>query len=118
MATPQNRTVEKRLGLPGKTEERELFNRFDLFELLERYSPLADFYLDDYAYPNDNANIVIKEMVHNALMHSLIRYRNKNRHMEASTFTFFFTLLVNDIMADYAKEGLAYKVSISKIMGK
>jgi hypothetical protein len=38
--------------------------------------------------------------------------------MEASTFTFFFTLLVNDIMADYAKEGLAYKISISKIMGK
>ncbi len=118
MADHRHKTVEKRLGLPNKEEERELFAKFELYDLMERYSPLADFILDDYACPNENTSIVVEEMLHNALLMSLIRYRKKDRHLGDGTFTFFFTLLAGDIMKDYVEQGMAYKIAVSKVMGK
>lgn len=111
-----SKTIERSLGLPTKSEEREMFARFELFDLLERYAPLADYLLDDYACPNENTGIVIEEMIHNALLTSLINYRKKDQHLSESTFTFFFTLLTESIMNDYVQQGMAYRIALTKIL--
>lgn len=118
MTNHRNKTLEGRLRLPSKNEELELFTRFELAVLLERYAPLADFILDDYAYPNENTNIVVEEMLHNALLMSLIRYHKKDRYRDQSSFAFFYTMLAKDIMADYVKDGMAYQLSLTKVLEK
>lgn len=115
MAATKHMTIEKRLGLPDKAEERALFGTFDLYDLVERYTPLVDFLLEDYAYPSDNASLIIREMAHMSLLHCMMKFKNKNMHLGESSFSFFFTLLMRDLMNDYIREGTAYRISDTKI---
>ena len=115
MADHRSKTLEKRLGLPAKGDERRLFERFRLSELLDVYTPLADFIVDDYACPTENVSIIVDEAVHAALLAALIKYRGKGRHLESGTFGFFFGLLARDILEHYVKDGMIHKISETKV---
>lgn len=108
-------TIEQRLALPDKTEEQVLFGRFDLGELLDRYDPLVHFLIDDYICANSNTGIIVEELLHNALLKALMRFRSQNRHLGTLSFTFYYTMLARDIMNNLIKEGGIYRLSDTKI---
>jgi hypothetical protein len=115
--TPETSTIaiEKRLGLPSQEEERVLFQKFDLFDLIEKYSPLADFLVDDYVCPNRNMSVIVEEVVHNILLRALIKFRAGRKGSDNIPFVLFYSTLVHEVMDDYVKDNMVARLSETKI---
>lgn len=114
----RNITVERKLGLPKKEEEIQMFLNYDLVAVFDRYLPLADYLLDDYICPNNECRILAEETVYQALLVSIIKFRRLKRYELDTTFTFFFSYFVADLMNDFIKEGKAYRVSSLQVESK
>lgn len=111
----RNILVERRLKLPNKEQEIELFLNYDLINVFDRYLPLADYLMDEYACPNDDVRMIVEETVYNALLATVIKFRRIKRYEKETTFTTFFSCLVRDILDDIAKGGKIYKISKMQI---
>ena len=107
----QNTLVAENLHLPTKQQEIDLFNNYDLVSVFDKYLPLADYILDEYACPTDEISMHAEETAYTTLMNTIILFRRKKMYEKPTLLSQFVTELIRSFIDEYEKDGMLYKVS-------
>ncbi len=110
------RIIEEQLGLPDKIEEADLFADYDMVAVFDRYLPLADYLLDQYACPNDGVRMVVEETMYTALMMAISKFRRAGLYKKEDSFACFLVQILSEFMDEFAKEGKVYKIDHLQVM--
>lgn len=104
------------LRIPTKSEEFDLFTNYDMVAVFDRYLPLADYILDEYASPSDEISIMAEETAYTALMTMIAQFRRSKGYETNVPFSQLVSRTMYAFMDEFEKEGKLYKISKSFVM--
>ncbi len=110
-------SLAQTLNLPSKTEEFDMFTTsYDVIAIFDRYLPLAEFILDEYACPNDEVSMHVEESIYMTMIGSIANFRRTKKYETNVPFSQLLAAMIYSFMEEYEQEGKVYKISKSVVM--
>ncbi|MDB4983848.1 MAG: hypothetical protein JWM20_27 [Patescibacteria group bacterium] len=116
MKPSETTNFEAILNLPTKQEEFDIFTNYDMIAVFDRYLPLADYIIDEYACLSDEISIMVEETAYTALMGMIAQYRRAKAYETVVPFSQIVSRAIYAFMEEFEKEGKLYKISKSFVV--